>query len=223
MTMTDLRSSTGWSADPSGRHQWRYFVEGEPTDLVRDGDSQSVDPRGDAPSPPLAPPTQTEQPTAPDVTGEAPATAAADSLQRSKRYLIAIGVGLVVLALAGTAAAFLWSRSDTKVTEIVSPPSPAEKATELAAKLRSELCTASTSSGCSVTSGDGVIEVYVSEYQVSEIKLESAGRQTGLWNAADVARMLRTRALDGTQRSSDGKVSWTYHPDNGFQLVAEVA
>lgn len=74
-----------------------------------------------------------------------------------------------------------------------------------------------------MTSGDGVIEVYVSEYQISETGLERAGTDSGLWNAADVARMLRTRALDGTQHTADGKVSWTYHPDNGFQLVADVS
>ncbi|MGY4867315.1 DUF732 domain-containing protein [Mycolicibacterium elephantis] len=37
---------TGWRPDPTGRHEGRYFVGGHPTDLIRDGDVESVDPIG---------------------------------------------------------------------------------------------------------------------------------------------------------------------------------
>jgi len=33
----------GWYRDPSGRHQDRYFSEGEPTQLVRDASGESFD------------------------------------------------------------------------------------------------------------------------------------------------------------------------------------
>jgi hypothetical protein len=43
------------------------------------------------------------------------------------------------------------------------------------------------------------------------------------FSSAVIDRMDRTRALDGTQ-DADGKncnVTWTYHPDDGLQMVFE--
>jgi len=34
----------GWFEDPSTRHEWRWFSQGRPTDLVRDGKQESHDP-----------------------------------------------------------------------------------------------------------------------------------------------------------------------------------
>jgi len=34
----------GWHVDPWSRHQARYFSDGQPTDLVRDGARESTDP-----------------------------------------------------------------------------------------------------------------------------------------------------------------------------------
>lgn len=34
---------TGWRSDPAGRHEGRYFVVGQPTDLVRDGGLEALD------------------------------------------------------------------------------------------------------------------------------------------------------------------------------------
>ena len=39
-------AETGWRPDPTGRHEGRYFVAGKPTDLIRDGGSEAVDPLG---------------------------------------------------------------------------------------------------------------------------------------------------------------------------------
>lgn len=36
----------GWRSDPTGRHEGRYFVAGQPTDLVRDGGVEALDPVG---------------------------------------------------------------------------------------------------------------------------------------------------------------------------------
>lgn len=35
---------TGWRPDPTGRHEGRYFIGGQPTDLTRDGGQETVDP-----------------------------------------------------------------------------------------------------------------------------------------------------------------------------------
>ena len=39
-------TETGWRPDPTGRHEGRYFVAGQPTDLIRDGNTEAVDPLG---------------------------------------------------------------------------------------------------------------------------------------------------------------------------------
>jgi len=44
--MTDLH---GWQRDPFGRHEQRYFSQGQPTKLVRDGGIESYDPPPDTP------------------------------------------------------------------------------------------------------------------------------------------------------------------------------
>ena len=36
----------GWQPDPAGRHEGRYFVGGQPTDLVRDGSVEGLDAMG---------------------------------------------------------------------------------------------------------------------------------------------------------------------------------
>lgn len=38
---------SGWEPDPTGRHEGRYFVSGHPTDLIRDGGVESIDPEGE--------------------------------------------------------------------------------------------------------------------------------------------------------------------------------
>ena len=37
------RQAQGWFRDPSGRHQDRYYSDGTPTKLVRDGSVESYD------------------------------------------------------------------------------------------------------------------------------------------------------------------------------------
>ena len=36
----------GWRPDPTGRHEGRYFVAGQPTDLIRDGGAEALDALG---------------------------------------------------------------------------------------------------------------------------------------------------------------------------------
>lgn len=69
----------------------------------------------------------------------------------------------------------------------------------------------------------GVLTITLDSLGLSTERMRTAGESSGLWTAADAERMGHTRALDGTQRSAGGGVSWTYHPDHGLQIVAEVA
>jgi hypothetical protein len=41
-----VAAESGWRPDPTGRHEGRYFAAGEPTDLVRDGTTEAIDPIG---------------------------------------------------------------------------------------------------------------------------------------------------------------------------------
>lgn len=45
-TVGAATTATGWRPDPTSRHEGRYFVAGQPTDLVREGDAEAVDPLG---------------------------------------------------------------------------------------------------------------------------------------------------------------------------------
>lgn len=90
---------------------------------------------------------------------------------------------------------------------------------DLAQELEDILC---ISTSCSVDVTDAVIVVEGSEYGgpgVSELK--AASDRFGFWSEADVERMGSTRALDGTLSSSDGSVTWTYHPDDGLDIVVD--
>ncbi|BBX74914.1 DUF732 domain-containing protein [Mycobacterium shinjukuense] len=45
-TVGAVMTETGWRPDPTGRHEGRYFVAGQPTDLIRDGNAEAVDALG---------------------------------------------------------------------------------------------------------------------------------------------------------------------------------
>jgi hypothetical protein len=48
---TTTTAALGWYRDPFSRHEDRYFSEGKPTKLVRDGGRESFDPPPDLPLP----------------------------------------------------------------------------------------------------------------------------------------------------------------------------
>jgi hypothetical protein len=75
----------------------------------------------------------------------------------------------------------------------------------------------------------GVVEIdtkplgeYGDEVVLTGDEFTTVATQLGLWSAADAQRMLTTRALDGTQMSTNGAVTWTYHPDNGLNIIIDV-
>jgi hypothetical protein len=65
------RTAQGWFRDPYRRHEARYFAEGWPTELVRDGWHESFDP------PPAVPPPE------PLVRAPDPPSAGANDLRRA--------------------------------------------------------------------------------------------------------------------------------------------
>lgn len=56
------------------------------------------------------------------------------------------------------------------------------------------------------------------EWEEVECVLKKAGASSAVW-----AKMLNTRALDGTLTESwEGyEASWTYHPDSGMNVILE--
>lgn len=216
-------TNTGWFVDPSGRHAARYFAAGQPTDLVRDGEQQSVDPVGDRPSPPTRANPTSDGTEIADADVQTLIDAETASRRHGQLWLAMSAVGIVII-LAVAVVLVATSGDDTKSAAAPNTTLSADaRASQQATTLRQTLCSSSSSASCSVDSSAGVIEVYMSEYAVDESGLVTAGTESGFWNAADVARMLHTRALDGTQRTADGKASWTFHPDDGLQIVIDVS
>ena len=85
--MSAAAVSVGWFRDPYARHEDRYFSEGRPTQLVRDGGLEAVDPPPDLPFPVPPVPALSPAGVSPD---EAPPAAAglrrADDAQRGSVY-----------------------------------------------------------------------------------------------------------------------------------------
>jgi hypothetical protein len=144
--------------------------------------------------------------------------------------MIAAGVLSALLVVA--VAAFAFQRSSSTPDETASPPESAPATTslagrtqELASQLTTRLC---PSDYCVDASTPGVITVDTKpggEYDADLLnadELEQVAQDLDVWSVADARRMLETRALDGTQASTNGAVTWTYHPDSGLDIVIDV-
>jgi hypothetical protein len=77
------------------------------------------------------------------------------------------------------------------------------------------------------TSNPGVIRIGLFAGNVSilshEAQLATAGTESGLWTAADAARMVKTGERDGIVRSDNGETTWSYQHDDGLEIVAPVS
>ncbi|MDG4663699.1 DUF732 domain-containing protein [Mycobacterium sp. 236(2023)] len=78
-------SGAGWMPDPTGRHEGRYFVGGQPTDLIRNGGEEALDPLGKQ---------QLEPAVAEHFSADTP-------VQKARRVWVAVAAALTVLALVG--------------------------------------------------------------------------------------------------------------------------
>lgn len=88
---------TGWRPDPTGRHEGRYFVGGEPTDLIRDGGVEAVDPLGKQ---------QLEQAVA------EPYSPGPDGPKRRRVWVAAAATASVVALVAGAVAVYAYMNRD---------------------------------------------------------------------------------------------------------------
>ena len=138
------------------------------------------------------------------------------------------------LALVPLVAMLGCASGGTDTNETTATTTKADKTLAVAKQLSDAICSLTLDGSTSVSklaSADcdvdgmtpGVVTLKLDGLYGDADKLTKAGEVTGLWGPADVKRMGTTRALDGTQKTADGKVSWTYHPDNGLQIVAEVS
>lgn len=84
-----------------------------------------------------------------------------------------------------------------------------------------------TSSYCSIAGDGSYLEIDTNPYNIDDYSsysaaglIEDANRELG-FSEALYTRMGKTRALDGTltDENDNVKVSWTYHPDNGLEVV----
>ena len=160
--------------------------------------------------------------------GGYPAPAAASSrrwITAVAAFAVTFAVGIAVLALV---LQLQNNRRDAEVaatTATTAAPTLTQKTDAAGTKLSSILCAGKPqgTGKCFVDwSKPGVVEINIPELLVDTDALGRAGNETGFWDNADTARMGRTRALDGTQKSSDGRVTWTFHPDDGLTLVIEI-
>jgi hypothetical protein len=207
----------GWKPDPVRRHEFRYFIGGRATELVRDGALEGSDPIASQPTAVVSPAAEALHVETPGAGGRV-----RNRLPRAvpKSVWVGVATGAIVAIILG----LLVMRSPSKKTSVQAVTlSLAAKTNTLADAVRRDLCTGD-SSGCEVDGGSpGVITVTLLGSAGSESQVASTGIDTKLWSDADAARMFRTRALDGTQRNKDGSVTWTYHPDYGLQIVISVS
>lgn len=147
-----------------------------------------------------------------------------------RRVLIAAGA-IGVLTLVAVVVIGLQARDDQAAVNASSGEHEAPATTTLAGRTEqlADQITARICPGevCVDDSTPGVITVDSQpggEYDnvLDDGELEDIAADLHVWSAADASRMLETRALDGTQTSVNGAVTWTYHPDSGLDIVIDV-
>ena len=69
-------------------------------------------------------------------------------------------------------------------------------------------------------SGSNYVQTYIRAYR---IKLLSTVFEKLDVSSATLAKITKTRAIDGTQTDENDKIklTWTYHPDNGLSIIFE--
>ncbi|MGE2731775.1 DUF732 domain-containing protein [Mycolicibacterium vaccae] len=96
--VTVAADGTGWRPDPTGRHEGRYYVGGQPTDLVRDGGTESLDAAGKQ---------QLDH-----LDGDFVAEAPPETRRKARIGWIAAAVVLAVVLVGGGLAAYVYLTRD---------------------------------------------------------------------------------------------------------------
>ena len=130
---------------------------------------------------------------------------------------------LAVLACALIGTTTMWVTTESKLSAMQS----AQVAQQTAAADVPDLRAVADKyfKGVASVSGDAdSLSITIQSYDVIQAAQPLQQLLTELgFSSAVIDRMDKTRALDGTQ-NADGKncnVTWTYHPDNGLQMVFE--
>lgn len=218
-----------WMADPDGRHEFRYFVHGQPTDLVSDAGHESLDEHGEWRPDPTG---RHElryfvqgQPTLAVSNDGVQAVDATDVPRRRWRLVTALAAVIVVLAVV-----LVLTRSDLddanrrldRFEEEAAAAAAEEAARPDVEALASEAFEDFTSvlvTGDEASASVAILYPGLEETAALEGLLDDLG-----FSSAVMERMALTRALDGTQTAEGDHVnaSWTYHPDDGLNVVFEV-
>lgn len=130
----------------------------------------------------------------------------------------------VIVPIALTGVLVLGGAAGTAVFAFRPKPLSLKQRTDKVAAAVEKICKNKKSyNDCDIAVSPGSIEVDTDIILDIDERLKDVGEDTGLWTNSDVARMTRTRPIDGTQKSTDGKVSWTYGgSSDGLHLVITV-
>ena len=100
---------SGWTADPTGRHEERLFVTGEPTSTVRDGETEALDHEGAEMLNGRALP-----PAAPALDGSGNVITESPKSRKKLFALVIGGAAILLLVFGGIAAAVLLGGGESK-------------------------------------------------------------------------------------------------------------
>lgn len=146
----------------------------------------------------------------------APISTAGDvaAKQRSPIMLLLAVIALLVVALGAMTA--MWANANSQLSALAAEQSAVPNLREVADR---------HFAGVTAVYGDAdSVSITVLDYNVSEAApaLRDMLGELG-FSSAVADRMAKTRALDGTQQATgrNCNVTWTYHPDNGLQMVFE--
>jgi hypothetical protein len=105
---------SGWTADPTGRHEERLYVTGEPTSTVRDGGTEALDQEGvEILNAQLLPPVVPTTSASGDVITESPKS-------RKKLFALVIGGAAILLVVfGGITAAVLLGGGESKDSKYI--------------------------------------------------------------------------------------------------------
>lgn len=133
---------------------------------------------------------------------------------RSRTPILLAVIGVLVVALGVMTALWISANNQLSATEAVRAATP-----DLI-----EVAERNLGGTAFVTGDSGSVSVVISKFGIAkaEPRLSKMLDELG-FSSAVLDRMGNTRALDGT-RDAQGRncnVTWTYHPDDGLQMVFE--
>lgn len=133
---------------------------------------------------------------------------------RSWTPILLAVIGVLVIALGATTA--LWLSASNQLSAMTAEQAAVPDLRSVADKHLGDVT--------SVRGDSGSVSITLSGYDLitAEPGLESMLDELG-FSSAVLDRMEKTRALDGTQEAEgrNCNVTWTYHPDDGLQMVFE--